>query len=117
MKLRRLLFFILLTSCAAWDRECAQCGTEVHGANWLVVQLKMDGEIKNCWQLKDLAVANERSSDGIWWVDRNEQVHISGWYNYVQVHDWNTAAVTLGVNLAQCTGGRYHTLEEIKEAK
>jgi hypothetical protein len=79
-----------------------------------VVQLKMDGDIKNCWQLRNLAISNEHSSDGIWWADRGGQVHIAGWYNYVQVSDWNAASVTLGVNLSQCTGGRYRTLDEIK---
>lgn len=106
---------VLLLGCASTERECAQCGTEIHGADWLIVQLKADGEIRNCWQLHDLAVTNEPHSDGVWWVAGGEQVHISGWYNYVQVANWNTAAATLGVNLAQCTGGRYQSLDEIKK--
>ncbi len=115
MNTRRLLLLLLFTGCAGLDRDCAHCGTEFSGANWLVVQLKMDGEIKNCWQLHGLAVSNEQGSDGIWWADHGEQVHISGWYNYVQVVDWNSAAVTLGVNLTQCTGGRYRSLDEIRK--
>lgn len=111
---------VLLLGCASTDRTCAQCSTEIHGADWLVVQLKADGEIRNCWQLHDLSLANEPHSDGVWWVSSGEQVHISGWYNYVQVGsmapaNWNSAAATLGVNLSQCTGGRYQSLDEVKK--
>lgn len=114
-KARSFAFWsIFLLGCAGMDRECSQCGTEVHGANWLVVQLKTDGEISRCWRLSNLAVANEPHSDGIWWVDSGEQVHISGWYNYVQVSDWGIAARTLGVELNRCHGGKYLEPNSIK---
>jgi hypothetical protein len=108
MKSRSLaLWALFVIGCASTDRECAQCGTEIHGANWLVVQLKNNGDISRCWKLEGVAVANESGSDGIWWVSGGQQVHISGWYNYVQVSDWNEAAKILGVDLPRCTGGSY----------
>lgn len=108
MKKRFALYSLLLLGCAGLDRDCSRsCGSEMNGADWLIVQLKYDGEIQNCWQLKGLAVDNEPHSDGIWWVEHGEQVHISGWYNYVQVVDWKTAAGTLGVDLTRCPGGKY----------
>lgn len=96
-----------LVGCAGMSRDCASCGTEMSGANWLVVQLCADGEIRNCWRLYGLAVANEDRSDGIWWVADGQQVHISGWYNFVQVTNWDSAAKQLGVELDRCVGGRY----------
>jgi hypothetical protein len=113
----RLGMLLALTGCAGMTRECNGCWTEATGANWLVTQLEMNGEIRNCWQLKGLALANEPHSDGIWWVADGQQIHISGWYNFVQVQDWNVAASTLGVNLTQCTGGRYRTLDEVKKVE
>jgi hypothetical protein len=36
-------------------------------------------------------------------------VHISGWYNRVQVNngDWNGAAAALGIDLSRCHDGIY----------
>jgi hypothetical protein len=45
------------------------------------------------------------------WLDPHGShlVHISGWYNRVQVNngDWNGAAATLGIDLSRCHDGVY----------
>lgn len=41
---RRAILFCLLTGCAGLDRDCAQCGTEVSGANWLVQRVPAKDE-------------------------------------------------------------------------
>ena len=81
------------------------------GADWLVVQYKYDGEQMNCWQLKDTSVDNESQSDGIYWQDAKTRnlVHISGWYNRVQVENntWKEEANSIGINLESCVNGKY----------
>lgn len=108
MRARRVLLALLLTGCAGTQRECASCQTEVSGGDWIVVQLAADGAIRNCWQLRGVAIAQEAHSDGIWWYAGAQQVHISGWYNYVQATGgMQAAAGILGVDLARCPGGAY----------
>jgi hypothetical protein len=76
----------------------------------LIVQFDMHGKPFNCWKLQNVPVENEPSSDGIYWQAQNGHlVHISGWYNRVQVRgsNFDGAARAVGVDLAQCGDGRY----------
>lgn len=102
--------FLFLVGCAGISRDCSSCNAESFGADWVVVQYRMDGEPLNCWQLHGKAVSNESGSDGIWWVsDGGHLVHISGQYNRVQVtgSGFEAAAKEVGVDLRRCVGGRY----------
>lgn len=82
---------------------------EEFGADWIIVQFDQTGKPFNCWKLKNTSVTNEHASDGIYWAEGGNLVHISGWYNRVQVDKdkWGAAAVSLGVNLQACKGGEY----------
>lgn len=83
---------------------------ESFGGNWIIVQFGAGGLPFNCWKLEDVSVTNETHSDGIYWkAPDGHLVHISGWYNRVQVErgDWTGAAKALGVELNRCTGGAY----------
>lgn len=102
---------LAIAGCAGTQRSCSSsCASEL-GADWLVVQYKYDGEPMNCWQLHNTSVANEHTSDGIYWLDAKSRnlVHISGWYNRVQVENdaWKEAANAVGVDLEKCVGGKY----------
>ncbi len=100
------LGLLLLVGCAGASRDCSGCNAERFGADWIVVQYRMDGEPLNCWQLHGKAVANEVNSDGIWWVaDSGHLVHISGHYNRVQVtgSDFEAAAKEVGIDLKRWT--------------
>lgn len=106
----RWLPLVLMTACAGTMRECsAGCATSF-GADWIIVQYKADGAPVNCWRLSGDSVANEHGSDGIWWKSNDGHlVHISGWYDRVQVAggNWEGAASQLGIELAKCGEGRY----------
>lgn len=111
--LLRWLPLLLLTGCAAISRDCSSCGASNFGSDWIVLQYKMDGEPINCWKLKNTAITNEEHTDGIYWQGPSGHlVHISGWYNRVQVQggDWEGAAKTLGVTMARCDDGKYAAL-------
>lgn len=106
----KLFPFLLLVGCAGFARDCQGCGASSFGADWIIVQYKFDGEPVNCWKLKDASVTNEHASDGIWWVgNEGHLVHVSGWYNRVQVNNSNyeSAAKELGIDLKRCTSGKY----------
>ena len=105
-------WLLLLAGCAGFERECSASCASAAGADWVVVQYRFDGEPINCWKLTNVGVSNEASSDGIFWKGRGGHlVHISGWYNRVQVErgDFEGAAREVGVELQQCVGGRYRT--------
>ena len=108
-----LLLLLYMMGCAGWGRQCSSCTAESFGADWIVLQYGMDGKPINCWVLEDTSIDNEGASDGIYWLDRNEGhlVHISGWYNRVQLgsgkNSKETAAKLLGIDLKQCVNGRY----------
>ncbi len=106
-----VLLFVFLAGCAGMSRSCASCKAENFGADWIVVQYKYDGVPMNCWRLADVSITNETSSDGIYWKDTRtgHLVHISGWYNRVQVFgaNYRDAAVLLGIDLDQCDNGAY----------
>lgn len=112
---RTITMSLLLVGCAGMERECSSCGAQNFGADWIVVQYRNDGVPVVCWQLRETSVTNEEHSDGIYWkAPEGHLVHISGWYNRVQVDhgDYAGAAKSLGIDLASCKGGRY----EIKDA-
>lgn len=102
--------------CAGMQRGCSSCNASSFGADWIAVQYNATGEPINCWQLPNTSVDNESQSDGIYWLDKNtgNLVHISGWYNRVQVNDrrWEEAAKSLGVDLNRCKDGKYLKAEQ-----
>lgn len=80
------------------------------GSDWIVVQFDMNGKPFNAWKYEGVSVTNETNSDGIYWTDPAEHlVHISGWYDRVQVSDkkFSEAARILGVDDSKITNGRY----------
>ena len=101
-----LFCMIFVVGCAGLERKCSSCGAENFGADWLVVQYRMDGTPLRCWKLKNTSISNESASDGIYWVNPNGNLtHISGWYNRVQVVSgdlWDHAARDLNVDLSTC---------------
>lgn len=109
------LLALLLVGCAGFNRGCSAWNAQNFGSDWLVVQYKMDGQPMNCWVLKGESVSNEHSSDGIYWKDTTtgHLVHISGWYNRVQL-DGSTglaeAAKLVGVDASKCGNGVYPKL-------
>ena len=58
-----------------------------YGSDWLVVQYAQDGSVINHWKLHNKSVGNEDNSDGIYFLDdQNNVVHLSGHYVYIQVN-------------------------------
>ncbi len=101
---------LFLSSCAGWGRSCASCNATEFGADWVIVQYRADGSPINCWPLRGVAVANEQATDGIYWQNPSGHlIHVSGWYSRVQVMGgrFSEAATAVGVDAAQCNGGRY----------
>lgn len=101
---------MLLMGCAGISRDCSSCTAENFGGDWIIVQYRMDGEPLNCWKTQNTGVSNEDKSDGVYWQDPGGHlVHISGWYNRVQVQGgrWGEAAKSLGIDESRCTGGVY----------
>lgn len=97
------VMMINCSGCAGCKREWTATVAGATGTDWIVVQLGFDGHPVNAWKLVDVSVANESSSDGIWWQDRDGHlVHISGWYNRVLVKNgqFEDAAKLLGVDVA-----------------
>lgn len=92
MKTRmKFIALLLLAGCAGIDRGCSSCVAENFSSDWVIVQYKFDGNPFNCWKLNNVSVTNEQNSDGIYWKDSltGHLVHISGWYNRVQVENSN----------------------------
>jgi len=66
--------------------------TGVTGSDWLVVQFDAYGKVVKSWELHDDFVHNEGQSDGIYFKDSDGNiVHLSGFYTYVQVSNWDAA--------------------------
>ena len=100
-----LLVSLLVTGCAGVSRSCSSFNAEALGASWLVVQYSADGHAMRCWRLSNASISNENNSDGIYWRSTSGHlVHISGWYNRVQVNneDYAGAARELDINLEDC---------------
>lgn len=94
------------------------CWAENVGSDWVVVQYGYNGDPINCWRLEGISISNETGSDGIWWrEDSGHLVHISGWYNRVQVDGgrFDEAAQLLGVESDRITNGRYMIRKEDEE--
>lgn len=110
-KLRTILLAAFLTTgCAGASRDCSSANAGSFGADWIVVQYQANGTPMNCWKLENTAMDNEPHSDGIYWLDpKGHLVHISGWYNRVQVErrSWEEAATAIGVDLSRCKNGKY----------
>ena len=90
MRLRHVLAVLsimLMPACAGVSRSWTSCTAENFGSDWIVVQYDINGQPFNCWKLEGAAIVNEEASDGIYWQDRRSGhlVHLSGWYNRVQV--------------------------------
>lgn len=104
------VLFLLLAGCASMQRDCSSCAATEFGSDWIVLQYGYDGEPINCWRLKNAAISNENQTDGIYWKDpAGNLVHISGWYNRVQVinDNYQAAAKSIGIDLSKCTDGKY----------
>jgi hypothetical protein len=108
----------LLVGCAGWSRGCSSWCAEQMGADWIIVQYDAMGHPSGCWRVDDESVTNEDSSDGIYWKQHGHLVHISGWYNRVQVSgdDYEGAAKLLGVELNQCHNGKYSPSVVVEES-
>jgi hypothetical protein len=111
--LASIALMLSLTGCASFSRGMSSFSASNFGSNWIVVQYKFDGTPINCWKLHDAAITNETGSDGIFWKDTatGHLVHISGWYNRVQVSGdgYEEAARLVGVDIAACGNGKYPT--------
>lgn len=103
----------VLVSCAGINRGCSSYVAQSFGSDWIVVQYDMNLEPKCAWKLKNVSIANEQQSDGIYWVDSKtgHLIHISGWYNRVQVVNglYEEAAGLLGIELSKVQNGKYLT--------
>lgn len=102
---------LTVVGCAGINRSCSSCVAENFATDWIVLQYDFSGKPINCWKLSNTSITNEQSSDGIYWLDNSTKnlVHISGWYNRVQVERgaWKEAAKSIGVNLDKCKNGKY----------
>jgi hypothetical protein len=110
--------WLVACACAVTGLSCAGVSRDVSseiatqlGADWIVIQYRFDGVPINCWRLTRVGISNERASDGIFWKDSTtgHLVHISGWYNRVQVSngDFVSAARLVGVDASSCENGSY----------
>jgi hypothetical protein len=106
-----LLAVCYLPGCAGCNRGISSMWATGMGADWIVVQYTMEGKPFNCWKLEGVSISNEAQSDGIYWKDTatGHLVHISGWYNRVQVSNsrYEEAAELLGVELDLIQNGKY----------
>lgn len=94
----------LSTGCAGTMRKCDMACSSEMGANWLVVQRDNAGKTVRCWKLYDVSIGDSAEVDGIYWqaVD-GSIVHITGWFDRVQVESsWDKAAALLDVDLTTC---------------
>jgi hypothetical protein len=66
------------TSCASWRASN-------YGSDWYVVQYAQSGCVIADWELKNEAIHNEGSSDGVYFkLEDGQVVHLSGHYTYLQ---------------------------------
>lgn len=100
------LLSLMLVGCAGTQRYCSSCTAGNFGADWVVVQLDLNGQPFRCWTLEDTSISNGEQSDGIYWLDgeSGNLVHISGLYNRVQVenNNWSHAYEELGLSEETC---------------
>ena len=113
--MKKMIFMVLATitmiGCAGFYRGCSVFNAESFGSDWVVVQYSCDGDPINAWTLNNVSLVNEGNSDGIYWKDTNtgHLIHISGWYNRVQVVGGNfrEGANAIGINLDKVHNGKY----------
>jgi hypothetical protein len=112
--LKTIISYVLLAlvcGCAGMNRGCSVFIAEEMGCNWVIVQYDMNLVPKHAWALHNTSVVNEAGSDGIHWLDAvsGHLVHISGWYNRVQVqhNDFKGAGELLGVDADLIQNGVY----------
>ena len=110
----RITLLATAVSCAGVERGCASSCASAIGADWLIVQYNYAGQPMACWKLRGESVDNETNSDGIYWKHGSHLVHISGWYNRIQVEgqDWVGAAKLLAIDLDKCQNGAYRPAAE-----
>lgn len=110
-KIFTVLMSLMMAGCAGMQRGCSSFNAENFGSDWIVVQQNSLGVPMYCWKLPNTSVSNESQTDGIYWLDANtgHLVHISGWYDRVQVsrQNWAGAAKLLGVDTNKCEDGKY----------
>jgi hypothetical protein len=98
-------------ACAGVSRDVSSQIASQIGADWIVVQYRLDCAPINCWKLSHVGISNEPASDGIFWKDSatGHLVHISGWSSRVQVAngDFLSAARLVGVDATACGSGVY----------
>ena len=67
-------------------RYWASYKADAYGSDWLVIKEDMSGNTIRYWELIEKSVGSEEGSDGIYFIDENDDVvHLSGFYTYVQV--------------------------------
>ena len=98
---------LALTGCKGLQRNLAVVGASTFGADWVIAQDNMEGNVARCWIIRNQSVDNEGNSDGIHWLDQTtgHLIHISGWYNRVQVShgDFSRAGHFIGVeDVSKC---------------
>jgi hypothetical protein len=104
--LLRGVFLLGLAGCTGVSRDCSSWSAGAMGADWVVAQYRYDGTVLRCWRLPGTSIGNEQGSDGIFWQSpEGHLVHLSGWYNRVQVEGggWDSAAASIGVALKECS--------------
>lgn len=111
-----IIFFILfgLSFHRGARRGCTAVVADATGANWLIVTYNLYGDPFRCWELHEVAVTNESQSDGIYWKEANGNlVHLSGFYNRIQVTNgnWEAAFASLGITQEQCHKVQNRTLK------
>lgn len=110
---------IIAIGCAGFQRECTGCNAGAFGSDWVVAQYDMNMQPKAAWVLTNTSISNESSSDGIYWLDAESGhlVHISGWYNRVQVknHQFKAAAKLVGIDLDYVQNGAYPALKPVEQ--
>lgn len=106
-----LVMALSFGGCAGWARGCSANMAEGFGSDWIVVQYSGMGEPFRCWELHGVSVANEDHSDGLYWQSTDGHlIHISGFYNRVQVSssEWDSAYSELGLTRERCTEIQHH---------
>lgn len=106
-----ILSLMLLTGCAGMQRSCSSSWAGAVGSDWIVVQYDFNMQPKCAWKLQGVSIANEEGSDGIYWKDSTtgHLIHISGWYNRVQVDNgrFDEAAKLVGIDVNLIKNGKY----------
>lgn len=101
-----LLFLMGVVACmgpAGLKTQMSGWSASAYGSDWLVVQYAQSGCVISSWELKDEAIQNETSSDGIFFVSEDGSVvHLSGHYVYVQSPGVKTEEALRG--LGPCVG-------------